>query len=213
MFISLEGIDGSGKTTTARALSDIYGYDFVIKKKIEHSNSFVLDQYKKVLAINYPSELGENDHLMSADYWVYLQCLWYTLIFDIRIKPALEKGKTVIVDGWYYKFKSKIRFEIEDEHLLGKVFSMVPQPEKVILLDTDPEIALSRRKNYAFCEVGGHTGNELNNNNFLTFQSKVKNGILDQRDKNWSAIIVREEWSVEEVASEVNKLIKWKICI
>lgn len=90
MFIVLEGIDGSGKTYSGKKLVNIlqeYGYDTV----------FTYEPYHAKALNNYATE-----HNLSQEFVLGLMVADRTYHVENVIQPALDAGKIVICDRYYY---------------------------------------------------------------------------------------------------------------
>ena len=142
-YLAFEGIDGSGKTTFIEEVSKA-----LVKADIEYS----------IVREPGGSKLGEGirELLLSHDYEVdpTSEALLFSasraqLIEEI-VKPTIELGKVVISDRSAYSSVAyqgvgrglgyKQVYDLNDFAINGF------WPEKVILLDIDPKISLSRQK-------------------------------------------------------------------
>ena len=149
-YLAFEGIDGSGKTTFIEEVSKA-----LVKADIEYS----------IVREPGGSKLGEGirELLLSHDYEVdpTSEALLFSasraqLIEEI-VKPTIELGKVVISDRSAYSSVAyqgvgrglgyKQVYDLNDFAINGF------WPEKVILLDIDPKISLSRQKVSFFNKV------------------------------------------------------------
>jgi dTMP kinase len=138
LFVSLEGIDGSGKTTQARLLSEAMGPD--------------------ALLIREPggTEAAERVRELLADPGVQLEPLAELLLFlaaraDLTarvIRPALEAGHDVVSDRFA---DSSVAYQGAARGLgVGEVISLTDAateglwPDLTILLRVDPEVGVGR---------------------------------------------------------------------
>ena len=138
MFISLEGVDGSGKSTQARLLAEALGPEAV--------------------AIREPggTEAAERIRELLADGAVPLEPLAELLLFlaaraDLTervIIPALEAGRDVVADRFS---DSSVAYQGSARGLgVGEVISLCDQateglwPDLTLLLKIDPEVSLVR---------------------------------------------------------------------
>lgn len=138
MFVSLEGIDGSGKSTQARLLADALGPD--------------------TLLIREPggTEAAERIRELLADGGVELDPLAELLLFlaaraDLTarvIRPALEAGRMVVSDRFA---DSSVAYQGAARGLgVGEVISLSDAateglwPDLTLLLRVDPEVGLGR---------------------------------------------------------------------
>jgi dTMP kinase len=138
LFISLEGIDGSGKSTQARLLAESLG--------------------PETLEIREPggTEAAERIRELLADPGMELDPLAELLLFlaaraDLTgrvIRPALEAGRDVVCDRFA---DSSVAYQGAARGLgVGEVISLTDAateglwPDLTLLLRVDPELALGR---------------------------------------------------------------------
>ena len=197
-FITMEGVDGSGKTTqlqlTARYLLQC-GYDLVTTrepggtKMAERIRSLVLDAD---VSINARTEVllylaARAEHVATV------------------IKPALEAGKIVLCD----------RFADSTLVYQGFVRGILPEtvaslcdfaaegitPELTIMLDAAPEALLQRRADRGVKDRFEQEG--------LDFQKKVRAGFLMLASKEPERIKrVNALQNVDAVQEDIRKLLK-----
>ena len=94
VLIAIEGIDGAGKTTQAELLRKHFedeGYDVATFKEPTQSDSGLKIR-----------ELGKNGRVVpvETEFKLFLE----DRRFDVKnnIRPALDAGKIVVVDRYYY---------------------------------------------------------------------------------------------------------------
>jgi len=138
LFVSLEGIDGSGKSTQARLLAEALGAETV--------------------AIREPggTDAAERIRTLLADPGVELDPLAELLLFlaaraDLTervIRPALEAGRDVVADRFS---DSSIAYQGAARGLgVGEVIGLCETatdglwPDLTLLLKVDPEVGLGR---------------------------------------------------------------------
>lgn len=163
-YLAFEGIDGSGKTTLINELSN----------KLTKSNVDF-----KIVREPGGSKLGEGirELLLSHDYNVeptsealLMSASRAQLIQEI-VKPAINNGQLVITDRSAY---SSVAYQGVGRDLgYQKIYELNDLaidsfwPEKVILLDIDPKVSLSRQK------VADRIGSGE-----ISFFNKVRDGYL-----------------------------------
>ncbi|HML06410.1 MAG TPA: dTMP kinase [Methanobacterium sp.] len=134
MYICLEGIDGSGKSTQILLLEKwLEEYGCRVKRIFEPTDSPVGKLIREML--KDPGATGENFQktlalLFAADRMVLMD----------EIEAAEELNNMVISDRSFY---SSIVYQNEPEWLY-EINKYVKKPDMVILLDLDVETALSR---------------------------------------------------------------------
>ncbi len=135
MLIAIEGIDGAGKTTVSRYLFEELrrrGYDVVLLK--EPTESEYGRKVRELLRSGKSNPHLELELFLKDREW------------NVRnnVLPALESGKIVIMDRYYYStvaYQGASGIDIEYIRRLNERF---PKPDLVIILDVRPEVALKR---------------------------------------------------------------------
>ena len=145
-LITLEGIDGSGKSTIAKLLASNPDFnDFVFTR--EPTESWIGDAVNRAIHSDTDS-IGEL-LLFTADHAEHISKL---------IKPSLASGKNVISDRY-----SGSRYAYQGMTLVGKFEDPMQwiqdihagwtlNPDLTILFDIDPAIAVERCGNRGFLE-------------------------------------------------------------
>jgi dTMP kinase len=138
LFISLEGVDGSGKTTQARLLADALGPDTVLVR--EPGGTDAAERIRSLLA-DPEVELDPMAELM----------LFLAARADLVarvIVPSLEAGRTVVADRFS---DSSVAYQGAGRGLGGpEVIGLAEAatdglwPDLTILLRIDPEAGLAR---------------------------------------------------------------------
>lgn len=137
MLVTLEGLDGSGKTTVWEALQDVYP-DATFTR--EPTESWYGEAVQRSLSDNDADPLAEM-FLYTADHAAHLES---------TIRPALDRGDLVISDRYYdsrfaYQGASLdgvVRRPMEYVRGIHSAFSI--DPDLTIYLDLDPETAAQR---------------------------------------------------------------------
>ena len=168
-YVAFEGVDGSGKTSYIEALSS-----HLEKKSIDF----------KVVREPGGSKLGEGIRELLLSHKYTVEPLTEALLFSANranlvreiIKPSIKNGIKIISDRSAYSsvaYQGVGRelgfdriYEINDIAVEGY------WPEKVILLDIDPEVSLKRQK------INDRIGSSE-----LDFFKKVREGYLQLSEK------------------------------
>ena len=138
-FIVFEGLDGSGKSTQVRLLArglEAAGVPYITTR--QPSDSAVGRVMRAATDAQLPLENETMALLVAADR--------YQHVFDV-IHPALETGKTVVCDRYYY---SSFAFQGIDDGAFGRVAAYNEwvmanaQPDVVFFLETTPEECMRR---------------------------------------------------------------------
>ena len=184
-YIAFEGIDGSGKTSIIEKLSDILN-----------------SQNKEHTIVREPggTSVGEGIRklLLSHDYQVnplaealLMSASRAQLIQEI-VKPSLNSGKIVITDRSAY---SSVAYQGVGRELGYKEIYELNDlaiesfwPKKVVLLDIDPKISLSRQK------IADRIGSGE-----IEFFQKIRNGYLKlAKEFENDFLVLNAEHNVED---------------
>lgn len=141
LFISFEGIDGSGKSTQARMLADALrakGHDVVLTR--EPGGSPGAEEIRALVLEGAPDR-------WSAETEILLFTAARRDHLERTIEPALSEGKIVICDRFadstrMYQGLSRgdLRNVVDQLHRL----MIKREPDLSILIDMDPETGLNR---------------------------------------------------------------------
>lgn len=141
MFISLEGIDGSGKSTQVRLLADALraaGRDVVLTR--EPGGSDGAEAIRRLLVE------GATDR-WSAETELLLFNAARRDHLERTIRPALARGAWVVCDRFADStrvYQGATRGDLGD--LVDALHRLVigQEPDRTVVIDTDPEVALAR---------------------------------------------------------------------
>jgi dTMP kinase len=197
-FISFEGIDGCGKSTQAKILSDeltTYGKKVLLTR--EPGGSKGAEEIRNLLLT------GETDR-WSAETEILLFTAARRDHLERTILPALEIGSTVICDRFSDStrvYQGVTRGDLRDVvDQLDK--TMIPrQPDVTVLVDLDPKIGLARALR--------RSGNEARFEDFgLEMQIKLREGFLTLANEFPKRFIVVDgNRNESEVAFNISKLL------
>ncbi len=171
MFISLDGIDGAGKST-----------------QIELLKNWLIERGHQVVCFRDPgaTRLGESIReillhrediplSMTAEMLLYMAAR--AQLVEEQIKPALAAGMTVICDRFLLANVvyqgSAGGLNIDDLWSIGRVATVGLSPDVTVVLDLDAEVAAQRL---------GTNQDRLEKRGLAYFQA-VRQGFLDQLSK------------------------------
>ena len=187
-YIAFEGIDGSGKTSIIENLSDI-----------------LKSQNKEHTIVREPggTSVGEGirELLLSHEYQVnplseaLLFCAQRSQLIEEIVLPTLKKGVIVLSDRSAY---SSVAYQGEGRGLgyekiyqLNDISIQSNWPERVVLLDIDPEVSLSRQ------QVADRIGSDK-----VEFFQKVRSGYLKLAEEHKEKFLILNAESNIEVNIE-----------
>ncbi|RJQ86202.1 MAG: dTMP kinase [Desulfobacteraceae bacterium] len=204
MFITLEGIEGAGKTTQLKnivAILEVKGYECVTSR--EPGGTAIGAQIRRILLDpqNSAMDAGTELLLYMADRVQHIRSF---------IKPHLSAGRTVLCDRF---FDATLVYQGYarglDKELIRTLHRLVCddlQPDLTLLFDLAPEVGLAR----AWLQInnGGRTGLETRfEQEQLVFHRKVRDGYLDLANREPARFRIidagRDEASVTRAVEKV----------
>ncbi|WP_322770652.1 hypothetical protein [Frankia sp. Cr1] len=222
-FIALEGPDGVGKSTLAARLGsvdyvtavanldassgDSRPLVFVSRRQVSATSDYSATLMEQLATVLWHS--GDAPDLPDA-FWVAVQSAWFTAHASTVLGPLLAAGYNVIVDGWVYKFFSKLLLQGYTEQDLNVIFRRVRMPDAVVLLTADVG-ALYDRRGAAFrlAELGMHAGySALGRATFIEYQQRgldILRTFAEQR--GWSTVPLQVDATIEDCLSILGPLV------
>jgi len=202
MFITLEGPEGSGKTSHIPYLVEyLRERGHVVFPTREPGGTSISEQIRDIL-----------HDLKNAEMHPRTETLLYQAaraqIVEQVIKPRLVDGEIVISDRYY---DSTIAYQgyghqqdLEQVRALVKYATGGLVPDLTVLLDLDVEVGLKRKKK----------GDEWNRMDAYTveFHQRVRAGYLEmvkQEPDRWVVVDSEQKW--EDVQNELRKAIEGRI--
>lgn len=202
IFISLEGIEGTGKTTQARLLSERLaqkGYDVVLTH--EPGGTIIGNRIREILL-----------HVDHGEMSYMTELLLYNAAraqhLSEKILPALNEGKIVITDRFtdstvaYQGYGRGI--DISLVMSIDNIATGGIKPHLTILFDLDAEAGLKRNKG-----INKVDRLELED---IEFHRKVQEGYINIADKEPERIkIVDASMPLEIVEQKVWEIVRWRL--
>jgi dTMP kinase len=138
LFVSLEGVDGSGKSTQARLLAEALGPETLLIR--EPGGTDAAERIRELLA-------DPSFELDSFAELLLFSAARADLVSRV-IRPALEAGRTVVADRFA---DSSVAYQggargLGTSHVLSLTDTVIDGlwPDVTVLLRIDPEAGLSR---------------------------------------------------------------------
>lgn len=188
MFITLEGPDGSGKTSHVKPLAEwLEGQGYRVHTAREPGGTAISEQIRSVL-----------HDLKNTEMHPHTETLLYQAaraqIVEQVLRPKLADGWIVLCDRYA---DSTLAYQgyghqqpLEDVRALVRYATGGLQPDLTLLLDVDAETGLRRR------QTGGGEWNRLDAYD-LEFHCRVRDGYLElvkQEPDRWVVVDGAREW-------------------
>ena len=187
VFIAVEGVDGSGKSTQIKLLSEkLAELGYVIHTTTEPSSGKLGPILRDYLS-NPNSQHTVDALLFAADRIEH---------YHEEILPKLQSGAIVICDR--YKLSSIIYQGLNglSEEWIKMINSKVPDPDLTVYLDVSAEIAVNRFEN--------------NRNKLEKFETYDNLNSLIKRYEFYkpkNTVVINAEQSVEKVLENLTKVV------
>ena len=197
-FVTLEGPDGSGKSTQANLLAEelsARGYDVLLTR--EPGGSGIGDQVRRILFTL------DNTAMYPKTEFLLFSASRAQHVSEV-IRPHLDKGGVVISDRYFHSSLAYQGFGHQlDLDTLKEITSFATGdllPDLILLLDLPVEMGLSRRRNEG-------KWNRLDDYQ-VEFHQRVRDGYLTMAEEDpdrWG--LVDASRPVDRIHKEVQELI------
>nr|MCU0904897.1 dTMP kinase [Tabrizicola sp.] len=193
LFVSLEGIDGSGKSTQGRRLAEtLRGAGHAVTLTREPGGSPGAEEIRRLVLEGHVDR-------WSAETEILLFTAARRDHLEKTIRPALERGEIVITDR--FADSTRIFQGITRGDLTATVdrlhdLMIGVEPDLTLLFDLDPAIGLSR--------AHARAGTELRFEDMgLTFQTKARAGFLALADRHPRFRVIDADGEADSIAARV----------
>ena len=205
MFITLEGPEGSGKTTAVNyAVKKLEELGYVIVRTREPGGTPIAEQIRNVIL-----DKGNTSMDPRTEALLYAASRRQHLVE--KVWPAIKEGKIVICDRYLdssLAYQGGARGLGVDNILNINMFATEGTfPDLTLLFDIDPKIGLAR--------IAANASREVNRLDLekLEFHEKVRNTFLDLAKRYPDRfVIIDASKTQEEVAEQTLKVILERIC-
>jgi dTMP kinase len=204
IFITIEGIDGAGKSTQLRLLvRHLHKLGYAVLTTREPGGTRVGERIRDILLASSTGRLSPLAEL-TLMYAARAQHL------EEVVRPALARGQLVISDRYndaslaYQGYGRELG--VETVRAFDRIVCGGTQPDLTILLDLSPRPSLARA-------WGRETRRKSRRGRFeaqgLRFQERVRAGYLAiARQQPQRVKVVRAERSVPEVQAEIRSIVE-----
>lgn len=191
VLITIEGIDGVGKTTQTGLLSKyLKNKGHVVVHLREPTDGFWGKKIKN---------LSKRGRTASPEE----ECQWFLNDrkedVEKNINPALAEGKIVVMDRYYYStmaYQGALGLDVEKIRQKNEGFA--PKPDLVIILDAPPKTGLER--------ITKGRNEELNYFESLEYQEKVRAIFLSMKDQD-NVRMVDGSLVLDEVQNHIREIV------
>ncbi len=204
LFITLEGIDGTGKSTQHRLLAQYLkkrGHKVVATR--EPGSTHVGEQIRDILLASKTEKLAPVAELMLM-YAARAQHL------DEVVRPALARGEIVASDRFndasmaYQGYGRKLG--VEAVRGIDRIVCGATQPDLTLVLDLSPRQALARAHGREARQKSKHGRFEVQG---LSFHERVRGGYLTIAKRDPRRVkLINADQSVAEVHAEIRKQVE-----
>ncbi len=196
LFISLEGIEGSGKTSLIQSLEKHFrdlGKDVLVTR--EPGGCELGLEIRKILLHSEISSLSEL-LLFAADRAEHVETV---------IKPALKEGKVVLCDRYIHSTLAYQGYgrglDLKTIEKLNQLATTGLMPDRVLVLDLEPEQILGRAKNraeYSDRQKGDPDSWTKFEEEEISFHKRIREGFLALAKENPQLIKVIDASKTQE---------------
>ena len=218
LLITLEGLDGAGKSTQIRGLvKHLRSRGYAVTVTREPGGTRLGEQIRQILlADRVRSDIGKNRRGKTSPGptpAVELALMYAARAQHLEevVRPALAEGRVVVSDRFndaslaYQGYGRKLgvaAVEVLDRIVCGRT-----QPDLTVLLDLSPRVALARARQRERGRAGA-SGRGRFEAQSLKFHERVRAGYLAIARKEPGRVkIVRANRSVDEMQAEIRKLV------
>lgn len=201
-FITLEGGEGTGKTTQAERLTAALQQAGIPTLHLRSpGGTAVAEQLRNILKTRTPGE----DLLPETELLLFGAC--HSQMCQYAVKPALDSGTWVVCDRFFDSttvYQGYVRgLPLEDVEQINRFSCRGTEPDLTILLDIEPELGLSR----ASARNGGTIDqNDRFDSEGFAFHKAIRESFLDR------AKLFPERFRIISAADSIevitNKMIK-----
>ena len=205
MFITIEGPEGSGKTTAVdTAVKELEKMGYQIVRTREPGGTPIAEQIRNVI-------LDKNNTAMDQRTEALLYAASRRQHLVEKVWPALKEGKIVVCDRYLdssLAYQGGARGLGVDNILQVNSFATEGTfPDLTLLFDLDPEIGLAR--------IAANSNREVNRLDLekIEFHKKVRNTFLELAKRYPERyVVIDASQSKEEVAKKTLEVMLSRIC-
>lgn len=198
LFITLEGADGSGKTTQMDKIVQFFEQNKIEYIVTREPGGVDLGQKLRDILLNYDGEVDSTCEmfLYLADRAQHMQT---------KIKKALAEGKVVLCDRHTdstLAYQGYARgLDIDEINCLNNIATRGKKPDLTLLFDVDTSVAMKR--------VGNRAEKDRLESEGAKFHQKVRQGYLEIAKQEPERIkVINANLDIEAVWEQVEGILK-----
>lgn len=202
-YIAIEGLEGAGKSTAMRAITDHLESKNQTVKSFNEFTEMVREPGGTVLAEILRGLVKGEDPRQDPKEEItpYTEALLFfaarNQLLTNKVAPALEAGKIVISDRCYL---SSVAYQRDEPQLIKDlVKNLHHKPDLIIYLDLDPRIGLERARGR-----GALDRIELRD---ISFFDEAREVYQSEAKTNKNIVTVDASQSIEDVYKSVTKVL------
>lgn len=142
MLITIDGIDGAGKSTQCAILEEKLKFmGLPVLRLIEPGGTFYGDKIRELLLTPSPQKMDNRTEVL-------LFMASRAQLYADRIMPALAKKKIVLTDRWAWStfaYQTTTGLTFDQIEILTDFATSMVYPSLTIILDLDPEEGFKRK--------------------------------------------------------------------
>lgn len=201
-LIVVEGVDGSGKTTQAHRLHQAL---------TRNGSEVVFTEWSSSRLVSKIIKKGKRENLLMPYTFSTLHATDFADRQERLIKPALDSGKMVIADRYFYTALARDVARGLDREWVKNLYAFALPPDAVLYFRVAAELSLSRivaERQPKFYEAGMdlHLAEDIYAS-FLQFQAKVIKE-YDKMGKSSGFHVIDGSLPVEEQSDLVKKALQ-----
>jgi len=175
-FLSVEGIDASGKSTLARELVARLDPPALLldrRAAVARLDGWPAEHLAGLRRLIWDYPPGTATSRLGFGHWSRLLGAWFAAVDEVVLRPALVTGTVVVADSWWPKFAARFALTV-GLPAAEAVFVGISRPSLVVWLDVPPADAVRRRSRLRSTERGEWAGLAGDDAAFVDYQGQVR---------------------------------------